>query len=53
MVINGIPMTSPKVGVYSRLKWEESRLVENLGLKDPRAKEAAIAEGKTVSDFLI
>lgn len=46
LVINGIPMTSPKVGGYSKLKWEESRLVENMGVRFPQAKEEAIAEGK-------
>lgn len=46
MVIQSIPMTSPKVGGYSQIKWEESRLVENLGARDPKVKDAAIAEGK-------
>ena len=46
MVIQGIPMTNLKTGGYSRLKWEESRLVENLGVRDPKAKEEALAEGK-------
>jgi len=46
VVIQGIPMTNPKAGGYSRLKWEESRLVENLGVRDPKAKEEALAGGK-------
>lgn len=46
LVIRTIPMTSPKVGGFSHLKWEESRQVENLGVRDPKAKEQAIAEGK-------
>ena len=46
MAINNIAMTSPGTGGYSRLRWEESRLVENLGLRDPKAKEEAVAEGK-------
>jgi type VI secretion system protein ImpA len=50
LVIKRIPMTSPKVGGYSQLKWEESRLVENLGVRNPQAKEAAIAEGKLAGD---
>jgi len=45
-VINDIPMTSPKQGGFSRLRWEESRVVENLGARDSRAKDEAIAEGK-------
>lgn len=46
LVIKSIPMSSPKAGGYSFLKWEESRLVENLGMRDPKAKESAIADGK-------
>jgi type VI secretion system protein ImpA len=46
MAIRSIPMTNPKMGGFSLLKWEESRLVENLGLRDPEAKRMAIAEGK-------
>lgn len=46
LVIKSVPMSSPKAGGYSFLKWEESRLVENLGLRDPKAKESAIADGK-------
>lgn len=46
LVINNIPMTSPKAGGYSRLKWVESRFVENLGVRDLGAKEEAIREGK-------
>lgn len=45
-VIKSLPMTSPKAGGYSCLRWEESRLVENAGIRDPKAKETAIAEGK-------
>lgn len=40
------PITSPSSGGHSWLRWKESRDVENLGLKDGSAKEAAIAEGK-------
>ena len=40
------PITSPTSGGYSWLRWKESRDVENLGLKNPEAKESAIAEGK-------
>jgi len=45
-VINSAPMTAPGNGGYSRMEWEESRAVENLGLRDPRAREEALAEGK-------
>jgi type VI secretion system protein ImpA len=45
LAVRMIPLTSSATG-YSWLKWEESRAVDNLGLKDPAAKEAAIAEGK-------
>lgn len=48
LVIRNIPMT--KGQGYSYLKWEESRQVENLGLKDSAAKEAAIADGKLSSE---
>lgn len=44
--IRDIPLTDRAFGAYSLLKWEESRTVDNLGLKDPVAKEKAIAEGK-------
>lgn len=46
LVIKSVPMSSPKTGGYSFLRWEESRLVENLGVRDPKAKESAIADGK-------
>ena len=45
-VINGLAMTAAETGGLSRAKWEESRQVENLGLRDPQAREQAIAEGK-------
>ena len=46
LVVRGIPMTSRESGGYSWLRWEESRAVANLGLKDPDAMAKAIAEGK-------
>ena len=46
LVVRNIPLTNKASGAYSWLKWEESRQVENLGLKDAEAKQAAIAEGK-------
>jgi len=46
MVIHSIPMTDPKQGGYSWLRWEESKTVENLGARDPQARDAALADGK-------
>jgi len=45
-VVRNIPMTSTRVGGFSYLKWEESRTVENLGIRDPKGKDQAIADGK-------
>lgn len=45
-VIREIPLTDRASGGYSFLKWEESRLVDNLGLKDAAAREKAVAAGK-------
>lgn len=44
--IRGIPLTSKASGAYSWLMWDESRSIDNLGLKDPAAREKAIADGK-------
>lgn len=41
-----VPITKKDSGNFHFLHWEESRRVDNLGLKDPAAKEAAVAEGK-------
>jgi type VI secretion system protein ImpA len=46
IVVKHIPMTNKASGAYSWLKWDESRSVENLGLKEAQAKEKALAEGK-------
>lgn len=46
LVVRNIPMTSKASGGYAWLKWEESRQVENLGLKDAEAKQRAVDEGK-------
>lgn len=45
-VIREIPLTDRGSGAYSWLKWEESRRIDNLGLKDQAAREQAIASGK-------
>ena len=44
--VRSIPLTRPDTGSFAWLKWEESRAVENQGLKDPEAKARAISEGK-------
>lgn len=44
--VRHIPLTSRVAGGYSWLKWDESRQVENLGLKDPEARQKALDEGK-------
>lgn len=46
LVIREIPLTDRASGAYSWLKWEESRAIDNLGLKDPAAREKAVAAGK-------
>lgn len=45
-VIREIPLTDRSSGGYSWLKWEESRAIDNLGLKDPAARDKAVADGK-------
>jgi type VI secretion system protein ImpA len=52
LVIKNIPVTSTSHGGFSSLQWEESRYVENLGLRDPRARDQAIAEGKLAGEVL-
>lgn len=44
--VRSIPLTRADTGAYPWLKWEESRAVENQGLKNADAKARAIAEGK-------
>lgn len=46
VAIRDVPMIKPEFGGYGWNDWQQSRDVENLGLKDPEAKQAAIAEGK-------
>jgi type VI secretion system protein ImpA len=50
LVVRNIPLTSKASGAYAWLKWEESRQVENLGLKDAEARQKAIDEGKLSGD---
>ena len=44
--LRNVPLIKPEFGAYSWNQWQQSREVENLGLKDSYAREAAIAEGK-------
>jgi len=48
--VRNIPLTNKSSGAYSWLSWDESRTVENLGLKDPVAKERAVAEGRLTGE---
>jgi type VI secretion system protein ImpA len=48
--IRNHPLTSQNSGGYSWAKWQESRLVANLGLRDAAAQEQAVAEGKLAPD---
>jgi type VI secretion system protein ImpA len=48
--IRNIPLTDRASGGWSWLKWDESRTVDNLGLKDAAAKERAVAEGKLTGE---
>lgn len=50
LALRNVPMTKPEFGGYSWHQWQQSRDVENLGLKDSEAREAAIAEGKLSGD---
>ncbi|WP_255992273.1 type VI secretion system protein TssA [Chitinolyticbacter albus] len=45
-----VPLTSPQQGGYDWYRWQESREVENLGLRDSESRERAIAEGKLSGD---
>lgn len=51
LAIRELPLIRPEFGGYSWLQWQQSREVENLGLKNPDAREAAIAEGKLAGDI--
>lgn len=48
--LKSIPLTSAVHGNYSWLQWEESRWVENIGLRDIKAKADAIADGKLAGE---
>lgn len=46
LALQKIPVTQSQDGIYTYLQWRESRWVENLGLKDAKAKSDAITDGK-------
>ncbi|WP_293766641.1 type VI secretion system protein TssA [uncultured Aquitalea sp.] len=48
--VRAAPLLKPEFGGYSWQAWQESREVDNLGLKDPAAREAALAEGKLAGE---
>jgi len=48
--IRNLPLTTRESGAYSWLKWNESRQVDNLGLKDAEAKAKALADGKLAGE---
>jgi type VI secretion system protein ImpA len=48
--IRSIPLTAKNAGGYSWLLWDQSRSVDNLGLKNPAARDAAVAEGKLTGE---
>lgn len=50
MALREVALTDPIHGGYNWQQWQESREVENMGLKDSQAKEAALAEGKLAGD---
>jgi type VI secretion system protein ImpA len=44
--IRDLPMTGAAAGGHGWSRWNEAMQVDNLGLRDPGAREAALAEGK-------
>jgi type VI secretion system protein ImpA len=48
--IRSAPLLKAEFGGYSWQDWQESRAVDNLGLKDPAARDAALAEGKLAGE---
>lgn len=50
LVIRAIPLVARDAGGYSWRDWEESREVNNLGLKDAEAMKTAVAEGKLTGE---
>lgn len=50
LTVRSIPLTDKSSGGYSWLRWDESRSIDNLGLKDADARERAIAGGKLAGE---
>ena len=50
LAVKQIPITEPGAGGFTWLHWEEARNVDNLGLRNPQAKEEAIGEGKLAGE---
>lgn len=48
--IRATPLLKPEFGAYGWNDWQQSREVDNLGLKDAAARDAAIAEGKLAGE---
>lgn len=46
-----VPLTAPIHGGYTWHQYRESREVENLGLRSPELRQAAIADGKLAGDI--
>lgn len=44
--VGGIPLTARTAGGHGLLDWQESRRVDNLGLRSAAAREAALLEGR-------
>jgi len=50
LALRSVPLTARHHGGYSWNDWQQSREVENLGLKNAEAREKAIAEGKLAGE---
>ncbi|WP_174875910.1 type VI secretion system protein TssA [Vogesella oryzae] len=50
VAVREVALTRPESGGYSWQQWQQSREVDNLGLKNPEAREAALAEGKLAGE---
>ncbi|MBM3115248.1 type VI secretion system protein TssA [Jeongeupia naejangsanensis] len=50
LALRQVALVSPQHGAYDWYRWQESREVENIGLRDQDARARAIAEGKLAGD---
>jgi type VI secretion system protein ImpA len=48
--VGRIPLTAPAAGGHGLLAWQESRRVDNLGLRSAAAREEAIREGRLTGE---